>query len=503
MAATRTLMAVTALLAGCAAGGGAGDGALPASLQAAREQERAEDAKAPASRSRVPNERDDASLPASLRAARAQERLDEARGTTPSPYAFPPAPDEMTLDDVLVVTARSPLYPAGLAAQGQQGMVVLLLDLAADGHVTGATVHTSSRAPALDEAARQRALTMRFAGKGAPPARASLKVDFRRDTIDTIQLKTCAELDTDIAWQRAAFPERPATDVIALRLAVNMVMLNAVNFMHGEERGRVTQALQVALEATVKGCAEQPDKRMKDVLNHALKQASDAGATSPPPASAPAPAAAASRLAAGARLPRTILHQARLDEPVWARAQRFTADMTDAYPAALSARGLQGKIQLQATVPPDGIVRHVDVTRSSGSPELDAAAVARVQALRLPHGADEPDLDAHFDVEFVKDTNETIPRKRCDEFAADLAAFARMHPGAPRGDYPAFALAREFLLEAAIRGSDAFEDLPKALMNRELLRAADDHAVAECATHPASLFLDVYGRLLGMPQKAP
>lgn len=498
MAAARTLLALSALLAGCATVGGPGDGPLPASLKAAREQERAEDAKAPASRSRVPKERDEASLPASLRAAREQERLDAARGTTPAPYAFPPAPDEMTLDDVLVVTARSPLYPDGVAAQGQQGVVVLLLDLAADGHVTGASVHTSSRSPALDEAARQRALTMRFAGKGAPPARASLKVDFRRDTIDTIQVKTCAELDTDIAWQHAAFPERPATDVIALRLAVNMVMLNTVNFMHGEERGRVTRALQVALEATVKGCAERPDHRMKDVLNHALKQASDAGAASP----APSPAAAASRPVATARLPRTILHQARLDEPVWARAQRFTADMTDAYPPALSGRGLQGTIELQATVPPDGVARHVVVTRSSGSPELDAAAVARVQALKLPHGADEPDLDAHFDVEFVKDTNETIPRKRCGEFGTDLAAFARMHPGAPRGDYPAFALAHEILLEAAIRRSDSFEDLPKAWMDRDLLRAADDRAVAECAAHPASLFLDVYGRQVGMPPKA-
>ena len=89
---------------------------------------------------------------------------------------------------------------------------------------------------------------MKYQGRGAPPATASLDIEFRRDTVESLQSKSCADFNVDVTWFRSAFPERSETEMPALRVTGNLARMNVSHFV----RGRILDALPVAQEATVK-----------------------------------------------------------------------------------------------------------------------------------------------------------------------------------------------------------------------------------------------------------
>jgi protein TonB len=81
-------------------------------------------------------------------------------GTTSTPgratgAVVPPGPDQRYVN-------ASPRYPDQARALGQQGTVILLLQVGPDGRVTGLVVEQSSGSPTLDLAARRAALEWRF-----------------------------------------------------------------------------------------------------------------------------------------------------------------------------------------------------------------------------------------------------------------------------------------------------------------------------------------------------
>jgi protein TonB len=67
-----------------------------------------------------------------------------------------------------------PEFPAALKAQGVEGDVVVRVDIAADGHVTGVAIVRSSGYPAFDEAAKRAATSEQF----APALRDGVAVPF-------------------------------------------------------------------------------------------------------------------------------------------------------------------------------------------------------------------------------------------------------------------------------------------------------------------------------------
>lgn len=87
--------------------------------------------------------------------------------------------------DGTAVAATVPRYPAGLAKAGVEGMVILRVNVSAEGRATGVEVHQSSGHASLDEAAMARVREWRFAPAmkdGAPAAGEVLvPVEFRAD----------------------------------------------------------------------------------------------------------------------------------------------------------------------------------------------------------------------------------------------------------------------------------------------------------------------------------
>jgi protein TonB len=107
-------------------------------------------------------------------------RLGDAAGTT----------DEIRSEDLLVGPDPSapnipPRYPPDAARRGEQGVVVLLVNVAANGAATGVRVYASSGFTLLDRAARDAVARWRFKAKseeGLPvPSRTLIRIKFTLD----------------------------------------------------------------------------------------------------------------------------------------------------------------------------------------------------------------------------------------------------------------------------------------------------------------------------------
>ena len=107
-------------------------------------------------------------------------RLGDEPGTT----------DEITGEDIPVGPDPAapnipPRYPPDAARRGEQGTVVLLVNVAANGATTGVAVYSSSGFTLLDRAARDAVARWRFKTKsedGIPvPSRTLIRVRFRLD----------------------------------------------------------------------------------------------------------------------------------------------------------------------------------------------------------------------------------------------------------------------------------------------------------------------------------
>ena len=88
-------------------------------------------------------------------------------------------------------------------------------------------------------------------------------------------------------------------------------------------------------------------------------------ATAPPAASAPEPAAPAV-------------------DPRWSRSVSEWLEAHRTYPDEARRRGEEGRVALRFTVDRSGAVLDVELVHSSGSPRLDAAALALLRTAALP-----------------------------------------------------------------------------------------------------------------------
>lgn len=100
------------------------------------------------------------------------------------------------------------------------------------------------------------------------------------------------------------------------------------------------------------------------------------------------------------------------------------------YPAELSARGVQGKAEVTIKVGPDGTPVDLQITASSRSSELDAAAVKAVEVLKFGRkpGDDRPLPGIVVPVVFKRDSLATLGSKTCAEFNTDAAYFTSTFP---------------------------------------------------------------------------
>lgn len=325
------------------------------------------------------------------------------------------------IDDAVRLSPGSAWYPEAEAATGAQGLAIVVMDLAPDGGIASSRLVATTHSPVLDEQALRLAATLHWMGAGKMPRQASLRVLFARDDGHTVQNKSCAELNVDVAWLKAHDPAQPPEAVGALQSTRGMVMFNTSWMPDRSDRAAgqpVRDALFVASRRTITECAAHPDERLKDVFNHVLHEASEARAHEP---ALPTPTIDAGLL------PRTILHTRR-DDPVDAGGIAV-GGKDPAYPAAALAAGAQGNVAVQADLGDGGTIAHVAVRHDfSGFPVLADAAVdiaRRRLAEQHLESRDASTLPAAvlLDVSFERDDSASILALDCATYRVDAAAW--------------------------------------------------------------------------------
>lgn len=198
--------------------------------------------------------------------------------------------------------------------------------------------------------------------------------------------------------------------------------------------------------------------------------AAQAAPSSAPASTAPAAATATPATAAPLELPEKTLFLGAPD-----------------FPAEAAAKRLSGKAVVRVEVAADGRFVNPTVHTTSGSPVLDAAAVAHAGTLGLRRReGDTLPAQALLPVEFALDTLRTLGDKRCSEFNTDHANFMALRADANAREMPIFGLANGVIVASRIGD---FSYISK-------LGAARDTTIATCAKSPSKKFFDVYQKAL-------
>lgn len=150
-----------------------------------------------------------------------------------------------------------PEYPQSEWEAGRHGFLTATGNVQTDGTITDVAITETSGSPVLDENAQTALRQWRFNPVEAPVAY-SVRFEFRRDTLETLNQKTCAHLVADVAWFRQRNPETPITEMPLKDLTVGIFMVVLM------ERGPIQvdrlQRVLGAYEQTVAYCETHPDE---------------------------------------------------------------------------------------------------------------------------------------------------------------------------------------------------------------------------------------------------
>lgn len=170
-------------------------------------------------------------------------------------------------------------YPSRLAAAGVQGTVEILAKLGSDGAPTQVEVSQTSRSEDLDLAAINLVKTLSFRVKAdsasAPLLAVIVPVEFMRDTVSSLPLKSCKDFNLDYGYFRSAFPEKKAEDMPVINMAVGFLFLSMNT--SNDKRIAYVKSLKQAIPAAISACSAQPEAKFLDLLRQAASEASNTG----------------------------------------------------------------------------------------------------------------------------------------------------------------------------------------------------------------------------------
>lgn len=168
--------------------------------------------------------------------------------------------DQPLIAAPLSVIAGSKHYPLELANTGAQGTVQLLVKVDDQGRALEVTLHTGSRAPALDKIALEAVKNVRFSVQEMGAARQLLvPVEFWRDSVATLPKKTCAEFNQDAAYFKTTFPELPAREMNVFTLMIGTMFIGKA--FEGKKKDPVAYAriLNASADKMSAACTQSPD----------------------------------------------------------------------------------------------------------------------------------------------------------------------------------------------------------------------------------------------------
>ena len=167
----------------------------------------------------------------------------------------------------ITIYASDASYPQALVQRGVQGTVTIELTPGRRGREAAATVRESSRSADLDALALGMARQLDITSvDGAPSGTVTYR--FRKDHTATIATKTCADLNVDVAYHIATFPERSLRELPVFYESVGKLIYS----FQREGASRTFPPADTLFEATLAGCARTPQAGMLDVMRQeALK----------------------------------------------------------------------------------------------------------------------------------------------------------------------------------------------------------------------------------------
>jgi TonB family protein len=176
-----------------------------------------------------------------------------------------------------------------------------------------------------------------------------------------------------------------------------------------------------------------------------------------------------------------------------------------AYPEALHRQGVQGLVEVRATLGADGKPTDLAVLNSSRSQALDDAGLALVKRLQFAvkapaEGASSPAIpnatQVVVPVEFLRDSLGTLGKKTCAEFGVDLAYHRATFPEQQEDDMSVIkmTIGAMFLGGAQRAGPGQLVALAKKS------KSAARGIAGACATSPERLFLEQFKELM---EKSP
>jgi TonB family protein len=162
----------------------------------------------------------------------------------------------------LLVYPGDVFYPEALVKKGVQGESVLEINLSKDGKATVSKVIGSSKSAELDKNAFNLINTGHYKlpengvkyGEGAY----SLSIIFLRDSVLTINKKTCAEFNTDLGFFRTTHPDESLKKLGALELVANIFTVQLVKTQGADGALKFVQAVDAINHQTIRDCAKKP-----------------------------------------------------------------------------------------------------------------------------------------------------------------------------------------------------------------------------------------------------
>lgn len=122
----------------------------------------------------------------------------------------------------------------------------------------------SSRSRALDQAAVALVRTYRHAPArpGMGPAEVLVPIRFRKDTVQNLRTKSCADLNVDKAWFTATFPEKKVFELDAVSMAMDTLVFT----LPGPQQAVYTRNSQAVAADAIAACATRPADKFFTVM---------------------------------------------------------------------------------------------------------------------------------------------------------------------------------------------------------------------------------------------
>jgi len=168
-----------------------------------------------------------------------------------------------------------PLYSVELAKTGVQGEVKIELVLSTEGKLLSSEIIASSLSAELDKNAlayvNGQSWKLPEALSKESETRYLLSVIFNRDSVLTINLKTCAELGTDLAYFRTVRPQDHAKNVASLELIASLFTVQLIKTRDAAEALKYAEALEAITDDAIAACKAKPDALLIETYVNAAR----------------------------------------------------------------------------------------------------------------------------------------------------------------------------------------------------------------------------------------